>query len=89
MRKTFAIHCPNNTDILFRIHNDLVLKGFEEDDREHDYLAMIKSRCSAIEVYADKVLRFRLRIYSEFPREHRELTEENYNAILQEILENQ
>ena len=92
----YAIHSPNDGELLIRFHDELVKHGFVSDEgniyenpNEMNYRAKKKNR---------DVWYYTLRIYDDMDILylnhgsanciHQDLTPENFNSVLNEVLQN-
>lgn len=91
--KTFAIHSPNDADILIRMHDDLMKAGFKDDAEWNDRCNPRYFKWSYNDGEYHMVVNFEgwneISYHSARPYadEHRDLTPDNYDSILSEIIE--
>jgi len=82
----YAVHCPNNAALLIRLYNDLISEGLPTDEQWNGRIINSHRLPTNLRVYeCGEVNLFRRRKMSK-NYQHRALTPETYDSILQEII---
>lgn len=98
----YAIHSPNNGELLIKFHDELVKKGFKTPKwniennplRLNTYAEGRKVFFYTLYIDAEKAMEYHsfdgeIKNEPEIPLPiHRDLTPENFNSVLNEVLQN-
>lgn len=84
----YAIHSPNNGELLIKFHDELVKHGFTSDEKWNHFFNP-KKECFTLTVY--KFIKNPISYHNHQCVDletHRDLTPENFNSVLNEVLQN-